>query len=160
MQPLNGYNGQNDFLSSNQTRSITTEINSTVVIKLRVTLCHLDYVEQCHNGYMLCLQTLHIDNSQVIVLSGDVSLNPGPAAEMMLDGEDADSPMMTMPKNLPRGMLIGHLNVRSLVKNFDEGKLLVESNSFDVLGLSETFLNENICDGEVKIPGYTLVRDR
>ncbi len=59
-------------------------------------------------------------------------------------------------------LIIGHLNVRSLIPKRDEmHDILVtckEDNSRVVLGLSETWLDSSISDSEVAIPGYKLFR--
>ena len=59
-----------------------------------------------------------------------------------------------------RGLFIAHLNVRSLLGKLDELKFLIQSNlkSFDVLTLSETWLNTSISDAEIQISGYTCIR--
>ena len=37
-----------------------------------------------------------------------------------------------------KGVKIGHLNIRSLLKKIDEIKILIHQNSFDILAISET----------------------
>ena len=76
-------------------------------------------------------------------MAGDIELNPGPVSS--LHGIKA------------RGLFIAHLNVRSLLGKLDELKFLIKSNSksFDVLTLSETWLNTSISDAEIQISGYS-----
>lgn len=55
-------------------------------------------------------------------------------------------------------MKIGHLNIRSLPKHLEEIRILLQDNPFDVICLSETWLNSSWCDAELSIEGYNLVR--
>ena len=51
-----------------------------------------------------------------------------------------------------------HINCRSLLGNFDKFRVLTTnlSNSFSVIGLSETWLNDNTHD-LVNLPGYDFI---
>ena len=57
-----------------------------------------------------------------------------------------------------KGLKIVHLNIRSLLPKFDQIKTLLTQHDIDVLTISETWLNSNIEDKLVAIPGYTLLR--
>ena len=58
-----------------------------------------------------------------------------------------------------KGFKFAHLNVVSLVKNFEEIKLFSDiNNEVDVLALNETRLDETIFDSEISIPMYHLIR--
>ena len=57
-----------------------------------------------------------------------------------------------------RGFKVGHLNIRSVRNETDDLHLLLEQNSFDVLTLSESWLDNSIHDCEVSMPGYVVVR--
>lgn len=52
-----------------------------------------------------------------------------------------------------------HLNIRSISTGFDLFSELVTGESYDVLGLSETFLNKNTHDSVIRIPGYKVIRN-
>ena len=97
----------------------------------------------CKLKVSLHLLKLSVVASSLVLLSGDVSLNPGPYAD-------------DLPK--ARGFKVAHLNVRSLVNKLDDISHLVRSKSFDIFSVSETWLNPTILDTEIDIPGYTLVR--
>lgn len=56
-------------------------------------------------------------------------------------------------------MKIAQLNVRSLIPHLDELKQLVFSNNFDIICLTETWLNNNITSDAVQIPGYLMFRE-
>ena len=80
--------------------------------------------------------------------SGDINLNPGPTIFKQQNRKSANN------------LKIGHLNVRSL-KNREHLQLVkhtISQNKFDVLTLSETWLNSSITDLELEIPGYDLYR--
>ena len=81
-----------------------------------------------------------------LILSGDVELNPGMTGQ----------PKLHCLKNLK----MAHLNIRSLRNrsHFIQVKNLVSENDFDILTLSETWLNGSVDNSEISIPGYTIKR--
>ena len=81
--------------------------------------------------------------SSLVLLAGDVSMNPGP----ILDG---------LPR--ARGLRVAHLNVRSLVDKMDDMGHLVQYKWFDIFTVSETWLNPTILDNELNLTGYIVVR--
>ena len=81
--------------------------------------------------------------ANLIVLSNDVSLNPGPT------------------KNLPagtKGLRLFHLNIRSLRYKMDELRLFCDQHKPHVLAISETWLDDSFVDEEVSLQGYNLMR--
>ena len=58
-----------------------------------------------------------------------------------------------------KGLSIGHANVRGLCKDLNEVKILLENTPLDVLALTETHLNSNISDNELRIDGYSIKRE-
>ena len=100
---------------------------------------------------VLMTANAHSD-SMLLILSGDVLENPGPDA-----GGVPENDLFNLPKDLPKGMLIGHINICSILRNLDQMKLLMSSGKFDVLCISETFLNDSILNGEVNVTGYAEV---
>lgn len=56
-------------------------------------------------------------------------------------------------------LVVGHLNIRSLVNKHDELRVFMEKRSRAlVLGLSETWLDDSISDAELEVPGFHLYR--
>lgn len=53
---------------------------------------------------------------------------------------------------------IGHLNVRSLFTGFEEFSDLVLNNNFDIMCVSETWLNKDLPSDIVSIPNYSFFR--
>lgn len=55
-------------------------------------------------------------------------------------------------------MIVGHLNVRSILTNFDLLRDFVGHNDLDIFGVSETWLNVNIPTTSVEIYQYNFIR--
>ena len=89
----------------------------------------------------------------VISVSGDVESNPGPASITNTNSQQASGFLQS------RGLKVGHLNIRSIYNKIDSLKLLLNEKPFDIFTISETWLNSDIIDGEISIPGYTFSRN-
>ena len=87
----------------------------------------------------------------VISISGDVESNPGPAS--ITNSYQASGFLQS------RGLKVAHLNIRSIYNKIDSLKLLLNEKPFDIFTISETWLNSDITDGEISIPGYTFSRN-
>ena len=59
---------------------------------------------------------------------------------------------------LKKGFKIAHVNIQCLRNKVDQLKVFLHINDFDILCLSETWLNSNIDDKEVLIEGYDVCR--
>ena len=81
--------------------------------------------------------------SFLVLLSGDVSLNPGPTGNLC---DTAEIPKL-------RGLKIAHLNVRSILNKMDDVRSLTHNKRFDIFTFSETWLNPSIKDSKLNIPG-------
>lgn len=57
-----------------------------------------------------------------------------------------------------KGLIFAHLNTRSMRKKMDDIKLLIKNECIDVFTISESWLDANVSDAEINIPGYTLFR--
>lgn len=51
-----------------------------------------------------------------------------------------------------------YFNARSIVNKLSELELLITNEMPDIVGISETWLHENIGDNEINFDGYTLIR--
>ena len=81
----------------------------------------------------------------LIALAGDIESNPG--------YQTLDDIRNT------RGLKIAHLNIRSLVHKTDSLRLEgIDSKTLDILTLSETWLEGNICNREINLPGFVCIR--
>ena len=80
--------------------------------------------------------------ANLILLSKDVSLNPGPAG--------------ILPRT--KGLRLFHLNISSIKNKLDELRLFCDEHKPHVLSLNETWLDNSILDSELAIPGYNIIR--
>ena len=75
----------------------------------------------------------------LLVLAGDVEVNPGPLRNLTLN--------------------IGHINARSLnvEDKFDEISTLVLDQNLDIFAVSETWLNHSIASDSLSIDGFLSI---
>lgn len=52
-----------------------------------------------------------------------------------------------------------HINAQSLIGHIDEVRTLFENESFDIIGISESWLKPSIQSNLVSLPGYSLIRN-
>ena len=57
-----------------------------------------------------------------------------------------------------KGFRIGHINIASLTKYVDQLQIYLQKESFDILSVNETRLDEHIIDSIVNINGYSIVK--
>ena len=57
-----------------------------------------------------------------------------------------------------KGFKIGHLNIRSLVKNVDQLRIYLSNKKYNILSVNETMLDSSIPNDEININGYDIVR--
>ena len=57
-----------------------------------------------------------------------------------------------------KGIKIGHLNINTLLPNFNELYVLIHKHNIHILCLNETRLNSTILNVEIQISGYSLIR--
>ena len=57
-----------------------------------------------------------------------------------------------------RGLKIAHLNINGLLSKLDFLKIMLQKSKFDVFAISESKLDANIHNNEIKIDGYNLYR--
>ena len=92
----------------------------------------------------------------LLVTCGDIEPNPGPVT-CNLNNVDSDCTSSTSShfNSLLESALctIVHLNVRSLLTSIDQ--LSLEFNEFDIIALSETFLDDSITNSDIDITGYS-----
>ena len=86
----------------------------------------------------------------LILLSGDVSLNPGPS--QYLPNNDKFKSFRN------RGLRFLHINVNSLLSKIDELRDVVGHTKPAILEITETKLDSSVYDQEVNISGYSIFR--
>ncbi len=62
------------------------------------------------------------------------------------------------PKAKPKGLLGGHLNIRSIKSKSEQVHHLLLDSNLDFLCLSETWLHENTPSAALKVPGFNFYR--
>ena len=50
------------------------------------------------------------------------------------------------------------LNINSLTKHIDELRIVLSNQCVDILAINETKLDVSICDNEVTVEGYNIIR--
>ena len=60
---------------------------------------------------------------------------------------------------LKNGIVIAHLNVQSLLPKIEEIHNHVSNSAIKILSVNETFLNSDIHNSEIEIPGFTIFRN-
>ena len=87
----------------------------------------------------LAIMFLLIVSSLLLILSGDIHENPGPLSFIPCEK-----------------LSLMHLNICSLRKYRDALEVETVRNNFDIITLSETWLNQQICNENILLPGYNL----
>ena len=88
----------------------------------------------------------------LLLLSGDISLNPGPCQMQFID-EKTWEPLKT------RGLHFFHLNVNSLLSKTDELRGITNCIKPAILGITESKLDSSVMNAEVNINGYSIIRN-
>ena len=119
--------------------------------------CNYSTVKLICNGYFKTRIGRYPDSSSSfqlsrLQLSGDISPNLGPNDEIT---QSTDHSYFDSKK---KGLKIFRLNVRSLPGHFEEIRVLMHINKFDMFAMSETWLNQTWSDPELAIDGYSLHR--
>ena len=77
----------------------------------------------------------------------------------MTNFTSSHTPVSYFTKPLSKSNLnIAHLNARSLLSIIDDVHLLLYNEHIDILGISETWLDETIADDEICPPHYSIIR--
>lgn len=73
--------------------------------------------------------------------------------------EQGDDPFFVLNQQLgDRNLKIAHLDINGLLNKLPEVQNILDQASFDILGISETHLREDIPDEWITINGYSFVR--
>ena len=86
----------------------------------------------------------------VLILSGDIELNPGPVDKNQIKKEDFE-----VFNN--KGLHFMHLNINSLLNKIDELRYIARSSNAAVIGITETKLGNTVYDSEVTVDGYNMI---
>ena len=80
-----------------------------------------------------------------MLLSGDVTLNPGPV-------------QISPPVKKKKGLHFLHININSLLPKIDELKCIANKTKAAIIGITESKLDHTIPNLEVNLPGYDILR--
>ena len=97
----------------------------------------------CHKNNFLYLKL-------ILLLSGDISLNPGP-----IQNDHLTENWKTFRN---RGLHFIHLNINSLLPKIDKLREIVKISNPTVIGITETKLDSSISHSEISIDGYCVIR--
>jgi hypothetical protein len=95
---------------------------------------------------------------QILLLSGDIELNPGPIIQGVDSRKDYLEQFVNSLDNSSSNLRIAHINVRSLRNKLDEIKILLKVCCLDVLSITESHLDEKIANQQLNIENYKLAR--
>ena len=88
----------------------------------------------------------------LLLLSGDISLNPGPFSNPQLFKENAWQAFSN------RGLHLIHLNINSQLTKTDELRNIAKRTKAAVIGISESKLDSTVLDPEIYIENYEIFR--
>ena len=88
----------------------------------------------------------------LLLLSGDVSLNPGPVQS----SPDISSTIWE-PLN-KKGLHFLHININSLLLKKDEIRCIANKTKAAIIGILESKLDHTVPDSEVNFPGYDILQ--
>jgi hypothetical protein len=74
---------------------------------------------------------------QILLLSGDIELNPGPIIQGVDSRKDYLEQFVNSLDNSSSNLRIAHINVRSLRNKLDEIKILLKVCRLDVLSITD-----------------------
>ena len=99
----------------------------------------------------------------LILLSGDIEVNPGPV--QFPQNTQNDIPNTQYKNDLDkfemfnkRGLHFIHVNINSVLPKIEEIRYIARSVNLSIIGLSESKLDNSVNDNEISIPGYDILR--
>ena len=125
-----------------------------------------DYIDTCENIQLLETQrtinhfsilklkykNLNSFPQLLLLLSGDISLNPGPVHQGTLQCSNE----WNVFKN--RGLHFIHLNINSLLPKIEELRFIAKSTNTAVIGICESKLDASVLEQEINIDNYKILR--
>ena len=125
-----------------------------------------DYIDTCENIQSLETQltinhfsisklkykNLNSFSQLLLLLSGDISLNPGPVHQGTLQCSNE----WNVFKN--RGLHFIHLNINSLLPKIEELRFIAKSTNAAVIGICESKLEASVLEQEINIDNYKILR--
>ena len=88
----------------------------------------------------------------ILILSGNIKLNPGVADWNQIKKEDFE-----VFNN--KGLHFMHLNISSLLNEIDELGHFARSSNAAIIGITGTKVDKTVYDSEVTVDGYNIVQN-
>ena len=88
----------------------------------------------------------------LILLSGDISLNPGPTHQHKLQCLNEWNIFKS------RGLRFIHLNINSLLPKIEVLRIIAKSTNAMIIGINESKLDESVLEPEIEIDDYKILR--
>ena len=88
----------------------------------------------------------------LLLLSGDVSLNPGPVQTSPAVNINIWEPLYK------KCLHFLHININSLLPKIDELKCIANKTMATIIGITESKLDHTVSDLEVNLPGYDILQ--
>ena len=88
----------------------------------------------------------------ILILSGDISLNPGPVYNHHPPN------LKEWDKFKIKGLHLLHLNINSLLPKIDKLRYMVNLSNAAVIGITQSKLDDCILDSEIQIDNYQVLR--
>ena len=131
--------------STNEFFNSVTSCHYIQHIKLHITSCHYIQHIKLHQN-LVCLAITNLKDKDynnfyqfLLLLSGDVSLNPGPVLISLAVSVNIWEP-------LNRNGLHFHININSLLPKFDELKCIANKTKAVIIGITELKLDHTAPD--------------
>ena len=86
------------------------------------------------------------------MLSGDISLNPGPNYQHKLQCLNKWNIFKS------RGLHFIHLNINNMLPKIEELRIIAKSTNAAIIGISESKLHESVLEPEIQIDYYKIFR--
>ena len=93
----------------------------------------------------------HLFYPLLLLLSGDISLNPGPFSNPQLFKQEEWQAFSN------RGLDLIHLNINSLLPKINELRYIAKRTNAAVIGISESKLDSTVLDPEIYIENYEIL---
>ena len=87
----------------------------------------------------------------LLLLSGDISLNPGPINGSQQDNNDQWAAFKK------RDFHVVHININSLLQKMDELQYIAKLSEAAVIGISESKLDDSVLSSEIQMENYDLI---
>ena len=88
----------------------------------------------------------------ILILSGDISLNPGPVSNHHLPN------LKEWDKFKIKGVHLPHLKVNSLLPKIDEFRYIAKLSNTAIIGIIESKVGNCILDSEIQVDNYQILR--